>query len=156
MTAAQHATPSNGSKESIPRFHKPAQRIAEEYERGPDVWSVFNPINFPNVVNLGQGFMNFAPPSYVRDAFSKIASERVDVHHYSHPKGRPRLRKAVIDYIGDQFKKPPNGNDVTPAPGKAPQMRSTSEAIDVENEIVITSGANGGMYSALTAFLEPG
>jgi kynurenine aminotransferase len=145
---------SNGAS-SVSRFDKPASRVTEEYERGPDVWSVFNPLNFPSAVNLGQGFMNFQPPRYVLDEFSTLAQERTDVHHYSHPKGRPRLRKAVADYIGSQFRKP-KGKDVQAAPGQAPQVRQTSEPLDLESEIIITAGANGGMYCALAAFLEPG
>lgn len=137
------------------RLGKPASRIAEAYEAGPDVWTVFNPVVFPKAINLGQGFMNFPPPQFVRDAFGKIAAERTDVHHYSHPKGRPRLRKAVADYIGCEFKKP-KGKDVEPTEGQLPQVRSSKEELDVETEVLITAGANGGMYSVLTAFLEPG
>jgi kynurenine aminotransferase len=142
-------TAHNTSKtEATSRLGKPASRIT-------DVWSVFNPINFPNAVNLGQGFMNFPPAPFVRDAFCKIAAERTDMHHYSHPKGRPRLRKALAGYLGSELKKP-KGEDAVPAEGKLPQIRDSSEELDVETEILITAGANGGMYSILTAFLEPG
>ena len=140
---------------SASRLAKPAGRITEAYEAGPDVWSVFNPLVFPNAINLGQGFMNFPPPSFVRDAFCKISAERTDVHHYSHPKGRPRLRKAVADYAGGQFRKP-RGADVAPAKGTLPKVRDAREALDTESEILITAGANAAMYSTLAAFLEPG
>ena len=137
------------------RLEKPASRIADAYEAGPDVWSVFNPLVFPNAINLGQGFMNFPPPAFVRDSFCKIAADRTDVHHYSHPKGRPRLRKAVADHVGEQFRKP-KGADAHPAKGQMPQIRTSKEALDTETEVLITAGANGAMYSTLTAFLEPG
>ncbi|UZJ56113.1 hypothetical protein CBS101457_005433 [Exobasidium rhododendri] len=137
------------------RLSKPASRITEAFEAGSDVWTVFNPVVFPTAINLGQGFMNFPPTPFVRDAFCKVAAERVDVHHYSHPKGRPRLRKAVAEYMGSSLKKP-NRRDAAPAEGQLPQVRTSSEKLDVETEILITAGANGGMYSILTAFLEPG
>jgi kynurenine aminotransferase len=152
----QNGSASTGPSKTSSRLEAPASRIAEAYAAGPDVWTVFNPVVFPTAVNLGQGFMSFPPPPFVRDALCKIAAERTDVHHYSHPKGRPRLRKAVADYLGSELKKPKGGKDVLPAAGQAPQIRTTSEELDVETEVLITGGANGGMYSVLTAFLEPG
>lgn len=147
---------SNGVKPTS-RFAEPASRIDFEYKKGPDVWSVFNPINFPTAVNLGQGFMNWAPSPFVKDAFTKVADERVDVHHYSHPKGRPRLRKAVAEYVGKSFHKPASPQDDVPGQGgQLPQVRKTQEPLDVETEVQITAGANGGIYSILTAFLEAG
>lgn len=138
------------------RLAKVANRLVGEVEKGPDVWSVFNPLVFPTAVNLGQGFMNFPPPPFVRDAFLKEASERTDVHHYSHPKGRPRLRQAVAKNYGPFIHKPKDGFDPSPSPGQAPQIRKDAEALDPETEVLITAGANGGMYSVLTAFIEPG
>lgn len=137
------------------RLDRPASRIAEAYDAGPDVWSVFNPLVFPNAVNLGQGFMNFPPPDFVRDSFCKIAAERTDVHHYSHPKGRPRLRKAVANYIGEEFRKP-KGDDFGPLNGQVSQVRESKEPLDIEKEVLITAGANAAIYSTLAAFLEPG
>lgn len=150
------AAAANGARPAS-RFAEPASRIDFEYSKGPDVWSVFNPINFPTAVNLGQGFMNWAPSPFVKNAFIKAAEERVDVHHYSHPKGRPRLRKAVAEYVGKSFHKPTSAqDDAPPAQGQLPQVRKTQEPLDVETEVQITAGANGGIYSVLTAFLEAG
>ena len=39
--------------------------------------------------------MSWAPPPFVRDALLSASGERVDTHHYSHAKGRPRLRAAL-------------------------------------------------------------
>lgn len=149
MMAAKAGGPS-------PRLAKVASRVANEVERGPDVWSVFNPLAFPSAVNLGQGFMNFPPPPFVRDAFLKQAAERTDVHHYSHPKGRPRLRQAVAKTYAPQLHKPKDDYDPAPADGALPQVRQSQEPLDIETEVLITAGANGGMYSVLTAFIEPG
>lgn len=157
LLATPTSNGTNGAKVSS-RLARPASRITESYNLGSDVWTVFNPLVFPKAVNLGQGFMNFPPPPFVRDALCKIAAERTDVHHYSHPKGRPRLRKAVADYLRESLRKP-KGTDVAAPPpieGHFPQLRESSEGLNVDTEVLITAGANGGMYSIFTAFLEPG
>ena len=45
-------------------------------------------------INLGQGYMDFAPPSWVREA-AEEALQSVSANHYSHPKGSLRLREAL-------------------------------------------------------------
>jgi DNA-binding transcriptional MocR family regulator len=132
-------------------------RIQAEYTRGPDVWSTFNPIVFPEACNLGQGFMNWSPPSFIKDALTSFAADRVDVHHYSHPKGRPRLRKALADQHSSSYRKPKQGeNDVVKAGATPDQRPDEGVQLDPETNIQITAGANGAIYCAMTAFLEPG
>lgn len=75
----------------------------------------------PDCINLGQGYMNFAPPPWAREA-AEQALRSVEGNHYSPPRGRPRLRKALKDFYSPQF-----GRDLDP-----------------ESEIVVTSGANEG------------
>ena len=84
--------------------------------------------NLPeDCINLGQGYMNFSPPQWIKDAANE-ALGTVIANHYSHPKGRIRLRNAIKAYYGPQF-----GRD-----------------IDVESEILVTSGANEGALYACT------
>ena len=105
----------------------------------------------PDCLNLGQGYMNFSPPTWVREA-AEEALKVVAANHYSHPKGRIRLRQALKKYYDPSF----------------------NRSLDVENEIIVTSGANEGLskshndsirprdpyptgqYSVFTAFLNPG
>src|SRR5215471_3486773 len=76
--------------------------------------------NLPtDCINLGQGYMNFGPPQWVTDA-ANAALATVASNHYSHPKGRIRLREAIKKFYGPRF-----GRD-----------------LDVESEILVTSGAN--------------
>ncbi|KIK65386.1 hypothetical protein GYMLUDRAFT_158936 [Collybiopsis luxurians FD-317 M1] len=97
-----------------------------------DVWSIFNVANLPaDCINLGQGYMNFSPPLWVREAAGEALST-VACNHYSHPKGRMRLREAIKKFY-------------------APEL---NRDLDVEKEILITSGANEGQYAVFTAFLE--
>lgn len=65
--------------------------------------------------------MNFAPPGWVKQAAEK-ALATVDANHYSHPKGRPRLRQAISGHYSPSF-----GRRLNP-----------------DTEILVTSGANEG------------
>ena len=69
--------------------------------------------------------MNFAPPSWIREA-AEQALESVATNHYSHPKGRLRLREAIKQHYEADF----------------------GRSLDVEKDILVTSGANEG-YSSL-------
>lgn len=90
--------------------------------------------NLPaDCLNLGQGYMNFGPVSWIREA-AEAALKEVAPNHYSHPKGRINLRNALKNFYGPQL----------------------NRELDVETEILVTSGANEGMYSVFTAFLEQG
>ncbi len=84
----------------------------------------------PDCINLGQGYMNFSPPKWVTTAAGE-ALQVVGANHYSHPKGRIRLREAIKSFYGPLF----NRN------------------LDVESEILVTSGANEGL-SSLDIFLS--
>ena len=81
--------------------------------------------NLPaDCVNLGQGYMNFAPPKWVTDA-AEQALKTVAPNHYSHPRGRARLREALKAFYEPLF----------------------NRHLDVESEILVTSGANEGIKS---------
>ena len=78
--------------------------------------------NLPkDCINLGQGYMNFAPPVWLKEA-AKEALNHVATNHYSHPKGRMRLREALKARYSPMF----------------------GRELDVETEILVTSGANEG------------
>ena len=88
--------------------------------------------NLPaDCINLGQGYMNFAPPKWVTDA-AEEALKDVAPNHYSHPRGRIRLREAIKTYYGPQL-----GRD-----------------LDVNSEILVTSGANEGAASCVSGSLR--
>ncbi|KAA1466232.1 PLP-dependent transferase [Dentipellis sp. KUC8613] len=109
-------------------------RLKEGRALAQDVWSIFNAANLPSdCINLGQGYMNFAPPQWVKKAAEEALND-VGANHYSHPKGRPRLRQAIKNQYGSQF----------------------NRELNTETEILVTSGANEGMYAVLVAFLEEG
>lgn len=132
-----------------------AERIHAELNAGVDVWTLFNPVVFPTAINLGQGFMNWQPPSYILDAITTEFANRVDLHHYSHPKGRPRLRQAISDFYSPEFHLPSGASEGDRIqPGK--QRAAGSRKLNVETEVQVTSGANGGIYSVMGAFINDG
>ncbi|PIL37269.1 hypothetical protein GSI_00962 [Ganoderma sinense ZZ0214-1] len=107
-----------------------SSRLREGRALAQDVWSIFNAANLPSdCINLGQGYMNFAPPQWVKEA-AEEALNSVATNHYSHPKGRLRLREAIKAHYEPDF-----GRSLNP-----------------ETEILVTSG----QYSVFVAFLEQG
>ena len=67
--------------------------------------------------------MNFAPPDWVKEAADE-ALATVAGNHYSHPRGRIRLREALRDHYSPAF----------------------NRTLDVNTEILVTSGANEGKH----------
>lgn len=111
-----------------------SSRLHEGRALAQDVWSIFNAANLPSdCLNLGQGYMNFGPPKWITAA-AEEALNTVGPNHYSHPRGRPRLRQAIKQFYGPQF----------------------NRDLNVDTEILVTSGANEGQYAVFTAFLEYG
>lgn len=143
---------------------QPSKRLYDELHRGTDVWTFFNPSVFPEAVNLGQGFMNWRPPTFVLEQLQKEMMERTDIHHYSPARGRPRLLKAISDTFSQSFHKPNAVGEAKMKEGIVdldaqglPKQRPVSDArLDPTSEIVVTAGANEAMYCATTAFLEEG
>jgi kynurenine aminotransferase len=96
-------------------------------------WVVDSAVNLPvDCINLGQGYMNFAPPKWVTEA-AELALRDVAPNHYSHPRGRVRLREAIKSFYAPQFQR----------------------ELDVESEILVTSGANEGLHSTKTSNHNP-
>lgn len=106
-----------------------------------DVWTIINEAaakkaaSSPesSVVNLGQGFFSYSPPKFAIDA-AKVALDKPLLNQYAPPKGLPSLRNALSTAYSKSFQR----------------------ELDPESEIVVTAGANEGMYAAFTAFLDKG
>ncbi|ORX36918.1 pyridoxal phosphate-dependent transferase [Kockovaella imperatae] len=117
-----------------------ADRMFDGATHKLDVWSIFTPNNLPpDTLNLGQGFMNWAPPEWVREEQHRIMDTDVMSNHYSQTRGRPRLLKAISKQYSKTF-----GNLV-----------KEGRELTME-EIVVTAGANCGTFAALVAHIQPG
>lgn len=80
--------------------------------------------NLPaDCINLGQGYMNFGPPKWVTEGAYEALKD-VSANHYSHPKGRIRLRQALKEHYSPLFHRD----------------------LNADTEILITSGANEGTH----------
>lgn len=83
-------------------------------------------------VNLGQGFPDFDGPEWLK----KIAAEKIDQGHgqYAPFPGTPSLRQSVSDYYQRLYKL----------------------SYNPETEITITVGATEGLFTTITACVDPG
>ncbi|KAK9464195.1 pyridoxal phosphate-dependent transferase [Lipomyces oligophaga] len=133
----QEQEPKMNEEFKLFKYPKPSPKIASQTK---DVWTIVNEaaaeaqstLPFP-VLNLGQGFFSYNPPEFAIKAAQEALND-VSCNQYSHTKGRPSLRQALAAAYEPSF----------------------GRSINWETEVVVTSGANEGMFSAFTAFLAEG
>lgn len=137
FNSLRHFTMTSPTLEEFKPFPKPSVRFANTSK---DVWSLINETaaaaekeSGKKVVNLGQGFFSYSPPAFAIEA-AKAALDQPMLNQYAPTRGLPVLRKALSEAYSPFF----------------------DRKLDPETEIVVTSGANEGMLSAFTAFLDPG
>src|SRR2546422_4916722 len=78
-------------------------------------------------LSLGEAFFDLPVPAF--DDLSELG-----LHHYSHSRGLPELRRRLARYYRDEFGVP----------------------VDAEREIIVTAGSKVAIYMVLLALLEPG
>ena len=87
--------------------------------------SLFVYLPSPDWINLGQRYF----PSWIIDATGQVLKQTLPNRH-SHPKGRIHLRQTIKNFYEASFKR----------------------SLDVETEIIVTSGANeGAVFDTLSA-----
>lgn len=86
----------------------------------------------PDIVKLTLGEPDFNTPEHVKEAAIKAINDNES--HYTNSRGTLGLRKAAANYLNKKY----------------------GVQYDPESQILITAGATGAIYSALTAMLNPG
>ncbi|OBA19776.1 PLP-dependent transferase [Metschnikowia bicuspidata var. bicuspidata NRRL YB-4993] len=104
-----------------------------------DVWTLINEtaaaaqeeLGAP-VTNLGQGFYSYNPPDFAIDAVSHSLA-KPQFNQYASPRGNPNLLKSLAEKYSKDF----------------------GRTVDT-SQLVVTTGANEGMFSVFFGFLTPG
>jgi len=120
-------------KMSSKDLYKPADRIIGHDK---NVWVEFSALarNY-KAVNLGQGFPDFPPAHFVKEALGKVAaSSDVSVDQYTRSQGHPRLVTALGKLYTTLLKR----------------------EIDPMSEILVTGGAYESLYCSFQGLVDPG
>lgn len=85
-------------------------------------------------VNLGQGFPDFSPPSYIQEAFCKAVSGGCSMHQYTRAFGHPPLVKILARFFG----------------------RIVGREIDAMEDILVSVGAYQALFCTFQALVDEG
>ena len=110
-----------------------ASRLAGGF--GPTVWSEFGSLAMElgdSVVNLGQGFPDFAPPPFVRES-ARLAVES-DCHQYTRPAGHPPL----VEVLAQRYSK------------------HLGRSVNAMQEVAVTVGCSQALYVTMQCLVSPG
>lgn len=131
------ATQQSGGADQMRPVPRAASRVLNEPE---SVWVEFVELGLKNKpLNLGQGFPDFAAPSYLLESL-RNASQEPAMNQYTRSFGHPRLVAALARYYSRA--------------GPFPEL--TSGHAPAQDQVLVTVGAYEALYCAIMAFVEPG
>ena len=98
------------------------------------VWLEFSPLaQITESLNLGQGFPDWSPPPFVKDAVVKSMDE-TNAHQYARSAGMPALVKSIQSCYSDKL----------------------MASIDWQQNILVTVGASEAIVLCFLSFINPG
>ncbi len=107
-----------------------AQRVATMQ---PTIFTTMTELAIKHAaVNLGQGFPDFDPPDFIRDA--AIEALRGPYNQYAPGSGQPQLRQAIAARMANRY-----------------QLN-----YDPQSEVLVTVGATEALFAAMMGLLDPG
>ncbi|KAK0141312.1 Kynurenine--oxoglutarate transaminase 1 [Merluccius polli] len=87
-----------------------------------------------DVVNLGQGFPDFAPPKFIQDAFGKAVNGGCLMHQYTRAFGHPSLVTILAKFFGQVV-----GHEINPL-----------------DDVLVTVGAYQALFCTFQALVDEG
>ncbi|KAM9440961.1 kynurenine--oxoglutarate transaminase 1 isoform 1-T2 [Clarias gariepinus] len=100
-----------------------------------NVWVEFTELAAKyKVVNLGQGFPDFSPPSFLLESLCNTVNGGFSMHQYTRCFGHPSLVKILAKFFG----------------------RILAREIDPMQEILVSVGAYGSLFCAFQALVDEG
>jgi aspartate/methionine/tyrosine aminotransferase len=109
------------------------------------VWLEFTPLAaHTRSINLGQGFPDWAPPSFLVDAAVVPSSAPATAHQYARSAGDLKLVSAIARHYGPRLA-PPQTSPGIPAPD-----------LDPLSQVIVTVGASHALSLAISALAGPG
>ncbi|CAF3478975.1 unnamed protein product [Rotaria socialis] len=101
-----------------------------------NIWIEFSALAIAHkAVNVGQGFIDYAPPHYFIDLYKETLDDpNILLHQYTRGYGHRRLVDAISNVYSPYF----------------------NRKIDPLNEVLITGGAYPSLFNCIHAFVNPG
>ena len=114
-----------------------AQALATSIGAAAPLWESVNALaNRPGMINMGQGFPDFAGSRVAREAASDAVKLGDAIsNQYSPQPGLLELRQEVSNFVARRYNAP---------------------KLDANSEVVVTAGAQEGLAAAFLAFCNPG
>ncbi|TGZ61375.1 hypothetical protein CRM22_008019 [Opisthorchis felineus] len=124
----------------------------------PSIWVTINKLlqNY-QVINLGQGFPECLPPAHLLANLSALASPSVNplLHQYTRSMGHPRLVKVLSKLYTPFLRCDPHRYATADTVLQRDSFAPTRE-IDPMNEIIVSVGAYGSLFAAISCLINPG
>lgn len=118
------------------RLSSRGQALAAGGGAAAGVWEAVNALAAkPGMINMGQGFPDFAGSLVAREAAAQAINDgSASLNQYSPQPGLPKLRHSVSNFV----------------------QRRYGAQYDPMSEVIITTGGQEALAAAFFAFLEPG